>query len=550
MLRLAQTSGTVGCLGCSFRPGPIYVLFVFSYIAMVQCLIWGTFSGVKPNLILGYYQHFEPNLTNGTSSPASVGRFIDLLGLWGPIVFIPVVPLTSWILTRKSGLRLTILWGAALTGGGALLRAVPCLVPVGTGSPQLLWLIHIAQMLNAAAGPFVMATPSRLSALWFPPSRRTTATAIAQTSNGLGGAVSFLLCSQLVSSSSDIPLMIYVIAGIALVPIAIMALFGMPPDEAAPYHRSNRGAREGAAGIQGIQGAAEAAAVPALAPERQPSPSPASQQQQRQQAPPADNQLAAPTARDFLRSVGVIAAHPSLLAIVVADGLSGGVQSAWSTVLQQSLAQVGFTNDQVGWLGFTQVFMGCFGGLCSGAIADRFLRRRLKWLLVASYACSFFFFAWLTMQFSAAGHPAVLPGTFATAFTAVCLSGIFQGACDPLSYELAAELTYPVPEGTSAGVLTLIYNAACLVVLLILGYDAHVNVAQWANLLMAATMLLCALLTSAVRERYRRSDAEDLAASKLLNNSKEEAGSGGGGSSSSSSSSTGGLSQPLLDVAD
>lgn len=54
-------------------------------------------------------------------------------------------------------------------------------------------LIHFGQFLNGLAGPIAMGAPPALSAEWFPPEQRTTATAIASVTNTLGLAVSFLL---------------------------------------------------------------------------------------------------------------------------------------------------------------------------------------------------------------------------------------------------------------------------------------------------------------------------------------------------------------------
>ena len=45
------------------------------------------------------------------------------------------------------------------------------------------------------------------------------------------------------------------------------------------------------------------------------------------------------------------------------------------------------------------------------------------------------------------------------------LGSFFLGATGPLFYELSVELTYPMSEGTSAGLLTLVNNIACLVFL-------------------------------------------------------------------------------------
>lgn len=54
-------------------------------------------------------------------------------------------------------------------------------------------LIHTGQFLNGLAGPIAMGAPPALSAEWFPPEQRTSATALATISNVLGLAVSFLL---------------------------------------------------------------------------------------------------------------------------------------------------------------------------------------------------------------------------------------------------------------------------------------------------------------------------------------------------------------------
>ena len=54
-------------------------------------------------------------------------------------------------------------------------------------------LIHIGQFLNGLGGPIAMGAPPAISAEWFPPEQRTTATAISTLSNTMGNAVSFLL---------------------------------------------------------------------------------------------------------------------------------------------------------------------------------------------------------------------------------------------------------------------------------------------------------------------------------------------------------------------
>jgi hypothetical protein len=46
--------------------------------------------------------------------------------------------------------------------------------------------VHIGQTLNAAAAPFVVASVSHLSLVWFPDSERNTATAIGNVASAAG----------------------------------------------------------------------------------------------------------------------------------------------------------------------------------------------------------------------------------------------------------------------------------------------------------------------------------------------------------------------------
>ncbi len=57
---------------------------------------------------------------------------------------------------------------------------------------------HICAILNGVAGIIIFSAPSAVSATWFPPEERTTATGIALVLNNLGNAVSFLAAPAIV----------------------------------------------------------------------------------------------------------------------------------------------------------------------------------------------------------------------------------------------------------------------------------------------------------------------------------------------------------------
>src|SRR5579871_900766 len=94
-------------------PHRFYVLFVFSFLAFNQCLMWLTFSPIARNAETYY------NITEAT---------VDLLLNWGPIIFIPVLPFTSILLNRPNGLRHCVIL-LAITGFlAAIFRVIPLVI--------------------------------------------------------------------------------------------------------------------------------------------------------------------------------------------------------------------------------------------------------------------------------------------------------------------------------------------------------------------------------------------------------------------------------------
>ncbi|XP_037079128.1 solute carrier family 49 member 4-like [Pollicipes pollicipes] len=82
--------------------------------------------------------------------------------------------------------------------------------------------------LNGIAGIMAMATPPHISALWFPPEQRTTATGLPSIASQLGGSCAFLIgllivrqpggadpAADLDAARSDIMTLMYVEAGLA-----------------------------------------------------------------------------------------------------------------------------------------------------------------------------------------------------------------------------------------------------------------------------------------------------------------------------------------------
>jgi hypothetical protein len=212
-------------------PARFYVLFAFCLLSFNQCLFWITFSPIAGNA-KEYY-----GIDDGQ---------IALLLNWGPIIYIPVCGVTSWLTSQKNGLRRVCLGSGVATAVAMVVRCVPSWraaphggggagaggAAVGSGSggsgtgavwPQdqcqlqregggaaaqtigpLDWIdvgcLHFAQIVNAAVGPPVMASPSLLSAQWFPDQERNRATAAAILSNNFGAAMGALVSATVAVS--------------------------------------------------------------------------------------------------------------------------------------------------------------------------------------------------------------------------------------------------------------------------------------------------------------------------------------------------------------
>ena len=82
-----------------------------------------------------------------------------------------------------------------------------------------------------------------------------------------------------------------------------------------------------------------------------------------------------------------------------------------------------------------------------------------------------------------------------------------MGATSPLALELAAQVTYPAPEGVSANLMTNVFTQLATI-----GFLALCALPAFPDSAVAGLMLLllagCVLLAMPVREVYRRSAAE------------------------------------------
>merc|ERR1712083_856128 len=82
----------------------------------------------------------------------------------------------------------------------------------------------------------------------------------------------------------------------------------------------------------------------------------------------------------------------------------------------------------------------------------------------------------------------------------VSVMGVFEGALVPLFFELAADISYPISEGTSGTVIVLFNNVVALVCI---GIGTWMST-KWETLFALGICALCVIVLSLVKEQYNR----------------------------------------------
>jgi len=275
-------------------PRRFYVLFVFSFLSFNQCMMWLTFSPIE--------RHAEAYYSINDST-------IDLLLNWGPIIFIPCLPLTSLLLNTADGLRYGVLILAITDFIAALIRILPSIIFQRT-SPNFdtiaLPFIHVGQILNAACGPLVMAPVSQISSVWFAPHERTRATTIAVLSNNFGSAIGFLISPYLVDEPDHVPRLLYLHFGLAFA-ACVFTLISFPARPPSPP-----------------SAAAELLSTNAIGTEREHS------------------------RRTFLRDIKTCFTNPAFVLLSTAGGLIYGMFGAWTGLYDFLFQRLGYSETFAG----------------------------------------------------------------------------------------------------------------------------------------------------------------------------------------------------------
>ncbi|XP_033625379.1 solute carrier family 49 member 4 homolog [Asterias rubens] len=443
-----------------------YILAVFASLGCLQCITWNSWGPIADTskLVL--------NWTDGD---------IALLTNWGPITYIATGLFFSWLLDVK-GLKPSVVAASFIMLIGLGVRCLP------VGIDNIKWTMNIGQIYIGIAAPVLNAAPTILSAVWFPPHQRTTATAISIASISMGFAVSFLVGPLIVTdvettngtsiNATDESFLLYD--------------SNEPLDPVVRTHHYHQIML--LMYIECGVGALLALCTVLYFPSKPPTPPSAS----------------AATKRDNFKK-GALHLVKNVQFWIIGLAYSGlGVYSAWVTQLDTIFQNAdGVSQDTVGWIGFYTNIAATFASLIIARLVDCFQGYMKKILLIltvlATASCLWCFLLSLKII------------TFQIEFLYIsCISfGFFLSSCTPIYFELTVEGVYPVAEGVTTMALTLLNNTAALLFLLPplipgLGVD-------WMSWAVLSTTAVGIPLLLIYRDSYNRLNQDVLEQSSRVN---------------------------------
>ncbi|XP_034177440.1 choline/ethanolamine transporter flvcr2a isoform X2 [Osmia lignaria lignaria] len=380
----------------------------------------------------------------------SVSSFsVDMTSMIYMITYIPFIFPASYLLDRF-GLRFTAIAGATGTVLGSWIKV--CSV-----NPNYFWMTFVGQFVVALSQTFILSVPARLAAVWFGPDQVSSACSIGVFGNQLGIAMGFLFPPMLVPNSVDhnvigrgLQIMFYIVAIFATTILILILIFfkAEPPMPPSP--------------AQAVQRETESTGT-------------------------------------FLESVKKLVTNVGYLLLLFSYGINIGVFYAISTLLNQIvLEHFPHHEKDAGRIGLTIICAGMLGSVVCGIVLDK--AHKFKETTLGVYLFSFLGMIIFTFTLDS--------GRIYVTYITAGLLGFFMTGYLPVGFEFAAELTYPEPEGTSAGLLNAVCQVFGITFTSLYGCALNAWGNFWANIGLCITLAVGCFITTIIPNDLRRQKAK------------------------------------------
>ncbi|BHF81537.1 Feline leukemia virus subgroup C receptor-related protein 2 [Sparganum proliferum] len=473
------------------------MLLLFSSATLLNAFQWIHLSIIADNVVY-FWNGSLPN------DPDQKNLAVAWLAMVYMLSYIPLIFPATWLLDRY-GLRVSVILGAVLNAIGAWLKCVSVQLsePVGVNTTAALSafpILMFAQTICAFCEVALLGIPAQLAVTWFGEKEVPLATAI-----GVFGWNSHRLrnvTQQAVDTFAAVKRgfqnLFYGGAVVITVDLLLIIIFYKEqPDQApsrAQFARQQQRAMTTRFYSKGdIDGGRSENSLSI-------SPSP-------HFCSSSLNNVSIITAFDP-EDTGYKAALVGLLKncsfglLNICYGVNTAVYYASGTLLNVILL-AHYPTEQVaiGWIGFTMVVAGVIGSIVAGVVLER--TGQYRRVLIIFYVLSVLSFGFYVGSIYI-GHISVI-------FFSIFLLGFFPAGCLPLGVEYAAEITYPVNEGVSSGILNMTAHLfgiflTLVSTVLINRYNGFVS-----NLFMLVIMVVATMPTFFLKDDLKRQRAQQKA---------------------------------------
>ena len=406
------------------RPGPpsprrFIVLLAFCLLTMTNAWQWITWSSVSTLVAERWGVSYDE--VNGLST---IYMYI----------YISLAFPAFYIMDRR-GLRVALLIGAFLNLLGSVVHVSGASLAGRSGYLYA----YVGQTFAGVAQLFTLAVPPLLATSWFKADEVSLASALGVASNQCGSALGLGITGIVVTSiEEDLAPYLWVQTVLCLLSFVLILIFvsdvppldpkePLPPiDVDSPTHRHKKH------------------------PDRSSFES----------ADPTDHPHHASFKTDallYLNTVRSILSSRSVVLLSLSYGISTGVFYAYATFLSQLLPT--WSTPSSSSLGLVVILVGLCGSLVGGAVLDKgkaFQPLNRLYVFTAFLGMCLWFFVSKSFPESRAGLYVV------GAIVGFSLTGSIS-----IGFEYAVELTYPLNEGTVAGVLNVAANVGGVVLILL-----------------------------------------------------------------------------------
>eukprot|EP01127_Copromyxa_protea_P015553 TRINITY_DN4486_c0_g1_i3.p1 TRINITY_DN4486_c0_g1~~TRINITY_DN4486_c0_g1_i3.p1 ORF type:complete len:360 (-),score=44.85 TRINITY_DN4486_c0_g1_i3:112-1191(-) len=149
----------------------------------------------------------------------------------------------------------------------------------------------------------------------------------------------------------------------------------------------------------------------------------------------------------FLQNIKLVLTNIHYIFLLIGMGGCFGAFQSLNTLLNSVMIPLGFTPQQAGMFGVGIISCGLGGALISGAVLGKFptAHREIIWSCAFLMTAGMTFFTFM-----------LTPDQYYIALACTCVMGFGALGALPVIFDLAVEITYPVPEGVSTGLITML----------------------------------------------------------------------------------------------